>query len=266
MVEPPQSPGGTLPTSTPAGVSTVASTRHTRGPSPSTQSRVARGRRGQREAGHRGCGTGARRQDHLREAVDPLGTPPQLHLPAVGPEQRGPQPAQLTAGRRGPDGVGARQRGAALAGGHARGRDPRHLGPGAARALEQPVGGRGREPGAAALAGKAVDAGAEQVRGLRGEDRVRLGLGRRADGVEHADAGEHVARCALEQQRALTGADPDLVVLRGRRGTRPADSRWRGGTRTARTPSDRPNASRRARADDAPASSVYQIPPLAAAA
>ena len=37
MVEPPQSPGGTLPTSTPAGVSTVASTRHTRGPSPSTQ-------------------------------------------------------------------------------------------------------------------------------------------------------------------------------------------------------------------------------------
>ena len=34
---PPQSPGGTLPTSTPAGVSTVASTRHTRGPSPSTQ-------------------------------------------------------------------------------------------------------------------------------------------------------------------------------------------------------------------------------------
>ena len=83
--------------------------------------------------------------------------------------------------------------------------------------------------------------------------------------MEHADAGEHVARRALEQQRALTGADPDLVVLRV---VVELDQQAAVGEGDANSEDAFRSAERqppRAR-HDAPASSVYQIPPLAAAA
>ena len=228
MVEPPRARAARCPRA-PRPACRPSCRPATRGPSPSTQTAPPDG---DAVSARRvtGADAGPRRQDHRGEGVGPSALP-QLDLPAVGPEQRPTAgPAGCGAGSRG---VGARQCGTTLAGGHARGRDPSSAARSRSGARTDP-GGRGREPGAA-LARQPVDAGAEQVRRLRREDRIRLGL------VDGPTAGARRRRGgrrrgALEQQRALTGADPDLRRPWGRRGTDQQAAGGEGGTPNSEAP------------------------------
>ena len=187
--------------------------RHTRGPSPSTQTvsplgdaasakRVAGGE----PPGPTGSTTGVK-----------VSSPSDRHRSSMFPLarlERGPQPSLLGARRCSPDRVGARQRLAAVAGRQARDGRPRQLRPAAAPPLDEALGGRRHEPCATWLFGEPEDAGAEEVGGLGGEDRIGLRLRRRTHRVQHADAREHVPRAARDELRPLARADPDLVVLR----------------------------------------------------
>ena len=265
-------PGGTLPTSTPAGVGDRGVDPPHPGPVAEHPDGVAGRRGGDRRAGSSGrCATGPAGRVTGVKVSAPSARHRQLGI--VRCRVGGTRP---TAGRAGRPPAGSRRCRCTCSGlSPRRWACPRAsstcaCGAGPLGPLDQPLGGGRRHvPAASGLAGQPEHARADEVRGLGGEDRIGLRLARGADRAQDADAGEAspgvpssssvgLRRCRPRPRRLRRvvrrlGATPVHPEAAGGEGL---DGDMRGAVGSAgRQPP-------MARHDACAPSSVYQMPPV----